>query len=221
MHWVLERNFNREGIIESLRELISLITTGKGGYNMKQSCEGTEPPRQTEFGKSRPVGGKREVHHVNAAEIPQCLHGGISNSRRRESKPRHKAEELVSWEHSGQRHLWLGPGHIRQGTRLWAGEDHKQVNIKSSVPIPLKSLSHCDCLGSDSKKSWQTHPGDSGAKLRNSGREEQWRRKWAFTPAKLRGLGRPPGPPDETAQRLHLRGSRVRTTSRDQTVYQE
>ena len=47
---------------------------------MKQSCEGAEPPRQTEFGKLCPVGGEREVHDVNAAEIPHCFRRGISNS---------------------------------------------------------------------------------------------------------------------------------------------
>ena len=61
---------------------------------MKQSCEGAEPPRQTEFGKLCPVGGEREVHDVNAAEIPHCFRRGISNSRRWESKSRHKAEAL-------------------------------------------------------------------------------------------------------------------------------
>ena len=38
-------------------------------------------------------------------------------------------------------------------------------------------------------------------------------------PARLRGLGRPPGLSDETAERLHLRGKGVRTTSREYRLY--
>lgn len=61
---------------------------------MKQSCKGTEPPRQTEFGKLCPVRGEREVHDVNATKTPHCFHRGISTSRRWETKSRHKAEDL-------------------------------------------------------------------------------------------------------------------------------